>query len=252
MGSRMAVLGVLIGCAASPRLSPSYLAGQLTGRVTTPDGRPVPEVYVVVRAPPWPQHGGTTDADGRYASIAPAGEVEVEVQHTQAPKLHARVAPGAITTLDIVLRTLDCSPGARRRPASNPVFAIHESLRVPGLLTYGARVTDTNPQPTFVAVGDCLGDPELDRVELLRRAGWDRASPAEREALALAWLRDVVYAFEAVKGYKVRTLDTGFIDVEAWPERQRHMMMPLVTEHVEWRFDPDGELHGPLVLDAPL
>jgi hypothetical protein len=49
----------------------------------------------------------------------------------------------------------------------------------------------------------------------------------------------------------VRTWDTRFIEVEAWPELQRHIMAPLETRHVAWRFSPDGELHGPLVLDAP-
>ncbi len=164
--------------------------------------------------------------------------------------------------VDIVIPTLDCSPGAASLATANDKRqAVHRSTRIPELAIVGNRVMDAGPQLTQIVLGDCVGDPMIDRREILRRAGWDTGGPARREEITAAWVLDVIYGFGDDKRMigrpeyqppSVRTLPTGMIAVDSWQLIQDGFMR-YHYGLIEWWMDPDGELHGPMVLkEAPL
>jgi hypothetical protein len=266
---RHAAALVLAACASAPAApAPAGVSiGAIAGRVVTPDGRPVEAVDVEVegagtRLLPVPRIA--TNERGRFVlDTVPIGDYAIHAatrfRTAATPPRPVAVVMGQTATVELVLTTLVCTDG----PAPPPAWAVvHRSVRVLGLATFGERVTDTHPQVALVAVGACVGDPDVDRLDLLRRAGWDRATPAEREVLATAWVVDVLYAFHPDAAARMQglayappsahTLPTGMIAVDSWQD----VTIGLPDgdgeprfQRIEWWLGPDAALYGPMVLD---
>jgi hypothetical protein len=258
------VLGACASAAATPGPQGIWI-GFIEGRVVTPDRRPAPGVEVEVEGPGtkvlWVPRAVTNDLGRFHLGRVAEGEYQIHAstrsRTASTPARPVAVVRGQTTSVELVLATLDCT-GPSPPPA--PAHAVvHASIRVPGLVAFGYPALDAGPEVFQVAFGPCVGDSDLDRAELLRRAGWDRATPAEREVLAAAWVADVIYAFrgKAAGGLGVsyvppagRTLPDGMIAVESWQDVG--LGLPSYRprrERIEWRFGPDADLHGPVVLE---
>lgn len=110
----------------------------LSGRVTDPAGKPIPEVRVAVTEL---RRGTTTDAEGRYMiQSLPPGVYHVSFQRLgYAPSVRRFVLSAGTTTLDIALtESLIELPGAQVSATAQATTAL------------------TSPQPTSVLEGEAL------------------------------------------------------------------------------------------------
>ena len=121
----------------------------LSGRVTDPNGNPVPEVHVNAWNPELQIGGGSgTDEDGRYRMALPPGTYEINVHLPQDSPFVSRPIDGVQVisdlTLDIHLDQGTILSGLVSDPAGNPLPDASVNAWNPETQTGGGSATDEN------------------------------------------------------------------------------------------------------------
>ncbi|HTM23383.1 MAG TPA: hypothetical protein VL172_22830 [Kofleriaceae bacterium] len=180
-------------------------------------------------------HDPTAPSPGRQ-DAAVAGPVPPSVDASPPPQNECSTDDGlrAVYAKATGEQLGDDHHGCIRRPA-----------HFPGIAFVGSFADDVGCEALGVLIDCQVGT--IDPAALLARAGWTQARPAEREQIAMSYLREIALVFAGgvasePRPPKVTTEKDGGVTIDLWTQ-DRSGMTPSVTRrrHV-YRFSGAGTL----------
>lgn len=230
------------------RQTVSYAAGKRTGASTSWDEKGVKRSEGTYVAGNWSGDWTYWNDKGEILRIDTYGDdgqkiVQRDYQDGE-PLGVAPGPPGACATNLGVVQTWDKAKG-REISTSDEGACVWRAWGFPGVIVLGSFAHDRGCKPmgTFI---DCeLG--EWTSVELLARAGWNKAKPKARETIAMRYLRQIHTKYRSgltddPAKPVIKSGNDGSVTVTAWTARPSGMRRGRTIDKRRYKFSASGKL----------